>query len=69
MYLHRPTDIVGKNLVRINSREINNIIDNQYDQGLVELIEHMHKYYIEDRPSARESLEKLLTIEQRINNN
>ena len=67
MNLYIPTHLEDNNLVRLNSKEFN--INNKYDQRLVELIEQMHKYYIEDRPTAKEAFEKLLTIEQSINNN
>ena len=67
MNLYVPTYLDDNNLVRLNSINYNS--NNRYDQRLVELVEQMYKYYSEDRPTAREAFEKLLTIEQKINNN
>ena len=67
MYFEKPTCLEDKKLVRLNSKNINS--NNRYNQRLVELVEQMYKYYREDRPTAEEAYNELLTIEQEINNN
>ena len=65
MYLIRPTDLdQNNNIVRIN-----NIIKEKkiYDDKLVELVEHMFKYFAEDRPTSKEALDKLIEIEKKVN--
>lgn len=66
MNLNRPT-FVDNNTIRINTKIYNN--KNIYDEELIELIEEMYKYYVEDRPSAKEAFDRLIAIEHRINNN
>ena len=66
MYLIRPTDLAqNNNIVRIN-----NIIKDKkmYDDELIELIEHMFKYFAEDRPTSKEALDRLIEIEKKVNN-
>ena len=67
MFLDRPTIIDKYSLLRVNNKI--NYSKFQYDEELVELIEQMCKYYIDDRPSAEEALKKLISIGQKINNN
>ena len=68
MYLKRPTIIDVETLLREVNRELYNR-KNIYDEDLVELVEDMFKYYIDDRPSAKEALDRLAIIEEKIKNN
>ena len=63
----RPTEIDSKSLIRVNSKV--NREKFIYDEDLVELIDEMYKYYIDDRPSAKEALDRLILIEEKIKNN
>ena len=67
MFLEKPTITDIFSLLRDNSKI--NYLKYQYDEEIIELIEQMYKYYIDDRPSAEEALEKLINIEQKINKN
>ena len=62
-----PTVINSKTLVRVNTKVNNDKFI--YDEDLVELIDEMYKYYIDDRPSAKEALDRLNLIEEKIKNN
>ena len=62
-----PTVINSKTLVRVNTKVNNDKFI--YDEDLVELIDEMYKYYIDDRPSAKEALDRLILIEEKIKNN
>ena len=65
MYLIRPTDLDQHNkVVRINNIIKEKII---YDDDLVELVEHMFKYFAEDRPTSGEALDRLIEIEKIFN--
>ena len=67
MNLSRPTFVEVNSLVRVNTKLNNNKYN--YDEKFTELIEEMYKYYVDDRPSAKEAFDRLIIIEQKINNN
>ena len=67
MNLYLPTIIDSKTLVRVNTKVKSDKFI--YDEDLVELIDEMYKYYIEDRPSSKEALGRLILIEEKIKNN
>ena len=67
MNLYLPTVIDSKTLIRVNTQVKSDKYI--YDEDLVELIDEMYKYYIDDRPSAKEALDRLNFIEEKIKNN
>ena len=66
MNLDRPAFIEKTTFLRVNSK----LYDKKYlyDEDLMELIEEMFKYYVNDRPSAKEAYDRLVKIEQKVSN-